>query len=135
MRCCGAGAGAQVLYIVYCFFVLVLVACYTANLTAYLTITTTNAEIASLADLVRRRALLGVNPGGSTAAYFASGEDALARRAAHLVRYCATDDCLASLRGGALGAFVSDRPLLRYQAKLSPCDLTVTGDDFGPGEP
>ncbi len=32
-----------------------------------------------------------------------------------------------------MAAFVSDRPLLSYQANLRPCDLAVVGDDFGPG--
>ncbi len=40
---------------------------------------------------------------------------------------------MAWVRSGQVAAFVSDRPLLTYQAHLQPCDMVVVGDDFGPG--
>ncbi len=84
-------------------------------------------------DLLRDNLLLGVNPNGSTAAYFASSYDTLATQLQPNVRYCDTPTCLKWLRSGEVAAFVSDRPQLAYLANLHPCDLTVVGDDFGPG--
>lgn len=121
------------MYIVYCFFVLVVMASYTANFTTYLSITNTYPELTSLSELVSRGATMGINPGGSTAAYFTSGEDALAQKAAKRLVYCATEECLDQLRGGSIDAFISDKPLLVYYANLQACDLLVAGRDFGPG--
>ncbi|KAG2433771.1 hypothetical protein HXX76_008132 [Chlamydomonas incerta] len=125
--------GVQVLYLAYCFFCLIVLSSYTANLTSFLAVRRAAVGIQGLQDLVRDNALLGVNPNGSTAAYFASSQDTLATQLQPRVRYCATDTCVAWLRSGEVAAFVSDQPLLDYIAEQQPCDLSVVGDPFGPG--
>ncbi|KAG2438363.1 hypothetical protein HYH02_010818 [Chlamydomonas schloesseri] len=125
--------GVQVLYLAYCFFCLIVLSSYTANLTSFLAVRRAELGIQGLQDLVRDNGLLGVNPNGSTAAYFASSQDTLATQLQPRVRYCATDTCVAWLRAGEVAAFVSDQPLLDYIAEQQPCDLQVVGDPFGPG--
>lgn len=56
-----------------------------------------------------------------------------ASRGVQLHNTCCLRTCLAWVRSGQVAAFVSDRPLLSYQAHLQPCDMVVVGDDFGPG--
>jgi hypothetical protein len=40
---------------------------------------------------------------------------------------------LAMVRNGSVDAFITDAPTLQYFAGRQPCDLTVVGNDFGPG--
>ncbi|PNH10073.1 Glutamate [NMDA] receptor subunit 1 [Tetrabaena socialis] len=84
-------------------------------------------------SLVRDNLLVGVNPNGSTAAYFAYSFDSLATQLQPNVRYCATPTCVQWVKDGIISAFVSDKPLLQYQANQPPCNLAVVGDAFGPG--
>lgn len=115
----------QVLYITFCFFCLVILSVYTANLTTYLTISRVNPVVASLDDLLDKRLGFGVNPNGSTAAYFAASEDPLARALQPAVQYCGTPTCMEWLRSGRIGGFVSDRPLLAYQVRALPARTEV----------
>ena len=37
------------------------------------------------------------------------------------------------VRNGSVTAFLTDAPTLQYYAGRVPCDLTVVGNNFGPG--
>ncbi|KAG2497225.1 hypothetical protein HYH03_004814 [Edaphochlamys debaryana] len=123
----------QVLYIGYCFFCLVVLSAYTANLTSYLSVQSVDVTIEGLKTLLRNGGMLGLNPNGSTAAYFTDSQDTLVMQLQSQLSFCDTQSCIAGVRAGSLAAFVSDKPLLDFQAGLQPCDLEVVGQDFGPG--
>ncbi|GFR49187.1 hypothetical protein Agub_g11211 [Astrephomene gubernaculifera] len=125
--------GVQVLYVMYCFFCLIVLSAYTANLTSFLAVRRAEQGIAGLTDLIHGNLKLGVNPNGSTAAYFASSHDTIATQLQPNIRYCDSATCVSWLRSGAIAGFVSDQPALAYLAQQQPCDLAVVGDPFGPG--
>ncbi|GFR49186.1 hypothetical protein Agub_g11210 [Astrephomene gubernaculifera] len=125
--------GVQVLYVVYCFFCLIVLSAYTANLTSFLAVQRASSGVSGLQDLVRGNLQLGVNPSGSTAAYFSNSRDTLAMQLQPNIRYCDSATCVSWLRSGAIAGFVSDQPALAYLAQQQPCDLAVVGDPFGPG--
>ena len=37
------------------------------------------------------------------------------------------------VRDSTVAAFLTDAPTLQYYAGRAPCDLTMVGNDFGPG--
>ena len=37
------------------------------------------------------------------------------------------------VRNGSVAAFLTDAPTLQYYAGRVPCDLTMVGNNFGPG--
>ncbi|GLC73367.1 hypothetical protein PLESTF_001367700, partial [Pleodorina starrii] len=125
--------GVQVLYVVYCFFCLIVLSSYTANLTSFLAVRRAFVGVSGLQDLVRDNSLIGVNPGGSTAAYFSTSQDSLATQLQPNVRYCDSPTCVAWVRQGVVRAFVTDQPVLLYMSQQQPCDTAVVGDPFGPG--
>ncbi|EFJ50217.1 hypothetical protein VOLCADRAFT_89121 [Volvox carteri f. nagariensis] len=125
--------GVQVLYVVYCFFCMIILSSYTANLTSYLAVRRAYVGISGLQDLVKDNALVGVNPSGSTAAYFTASKDSLATQLQPNVRYCDTATCVAWVRQGVVRAFVTDQPVLLYLSQRQPCDMAVAGEPFGPG--
>jgi hypothetical protein len=88
----------------------------------------------SLQDLVKTNGLVGVNPNGSTAAYFATSKDSLATQLQPNVRYCDSATCTRWVREGVVQAFVTDQPVLLYLSQQQPCNTAVVGDPFGPGE-
>jgi hypothetical protein len=44
----------------------------------------------------------------------------------------ATFPGLDSVRSGAVSAYISEAPTLRYYAGMQPCDTAVVGQSFGP---
>lgn len=44
----------------------------------------------------------------------------------------ATFPGLDSVRSGAVSAYISESPTLRYYAGMKPCDIAVVGQSFGP---
>ncbi|KXZ45007.1 hypothetical protein GPECTOR_59g614 [Gonium pectorale] len=128
----GGVVAVGVLYVVYCFFCLIVLSSYTANLTSFLSVQKSVVEISGLEDLVNKSAFLAVIPNGTNAAYFTSSYDALALQLRDRVRFCDTDTCLRWLREGRVAAFASDQPQLTYLAAQQPCDLAVVGQSFGP---
>ncbi|GIL51400.1 hypothetical protein Vafri_7403 [Volvox africanus] len=125
--------GVQVLYVVYCFFCLIVLSSYTANLTSYLAVRRAYVGVSGLQDLVKGNFLVAINPNGSTDAYFMNSKDSLATQLQPNLRRCGTDTCVDWVRQGIVQAFVTDQPVLLYRSQQQPCDLTVVGDPFGPG--
>ncbi|GIL75503.1 hypothetical protein Vretifemale_5278 [Volvox reticuliferus] len=126
--------GGQVLYVFYCFFCLIVLSSYTANLTSFLAVQRANEGIVGLQDVVRKSGLIAINANGATASYFRKGQDSLAMQLLSSIRYCdEVDACVTWVRQGHVLAFVSDKATLEYEAMQQPCDLAVVGDPFGPG--
>lgn len=93
-------------------------------------------QVTGLASLLQAGSSLGIMPGGSTAAYFASSADTLATQLQPALIECGnTAACMGLLSSGSIGAFASDRPSLDYlAASAAPaCNLRVAGEAFGPG--
>ncbi|GLI61922.1 hypothetical protein VaNZ11_004447 [Volvox africanus] len=125
--------GVQVLYVVYCFFCLIVLSSYTANLTSYLAVRRAYVGVSGLQDLIKGNFLVAINPNGSTDAYFMNSKDSRATQLQPNLRRCDTDTCIEWVRQGVVRAFVTDQPVLLYRSQQQPCDLTVVGDPFGPG--
>ncbi|GIL63428.1 hypothetical protein Vafri_17470 [Volvox africanus] len=126
--------GSQVLYVVYCFFCVIVLSSYTANLTSFLAVRRADEGIEGLQDVLLKSGLIAVNPNGSTASYFATSQDSIAKRLRGSIWYCETvGKCVEAVRQGNALAFVSDSSALEYQAMQSPCNLAVVGKAFGPG--
>ncbi|GIL75501.1 hypothetical protein Vretimale_8132 [Volvox reticuliferus] len=126
--------GSQVLYVVYCFFCVIVLSSYTANLTSFLAVRRANEGIEELQDVLHESGLIAVNPNGSTASYFVTSQDSIATRLRDSIWYCETvEKCVEAVRQGHALAFVSDSSALEYQAMQTPCNLAVVGKPFGPG--
>ncbi|GIL75500.1 hypothetical protein Vretimale_8129 [Volvox reticuliferus] len=125
--------GVQVLYVVYCFFCLIVLSSYTANLTSYLAVRQSYVGVSGLQDLAKGNFLVAINPNGSTDAYFTNSKDTLATQLQPNLRRCDSVTCVDWVRRGVVRAFVTDQPALVYIAQQQPCDLAVVGDPFGPG--
>ncbi|GLI61921.1 hypothetical protein VaNZ11_004445 [Volvox africanus] len=124
--------GGQVLYVVYCFFCLIMLSSYTANLASYLAVQRADGGIEGLQDVIRKSGLIAMNPNGSTNSYFQS-QDSQVMQLQNSIKYCDSSTCVEWVRQGIVQAFVSDRTVLESLAMQQPCDLAVAGDPFGPG--
>lgn len=125
LRCCADGVRATATKLVlasYFLLSIVIMECYAANLSAFLTVTQLQASVQSLADL-RGRAV------GTTPVYTAR----VARHGIAAAAYAADDVLLASelqntwlndLRSGVLAAFIYDEPILAWVDRLTDCSIT-----------
>jgi len=123
----------RLLVLAYGAFSIILLASFTANLAAFLTVKQLTAQVDSPLTLLRHGGPFSVTASGSTASYFQAALDPVALALAPRMRlYPSTDTALAAVRNGAVFAFLTDQPTLQYYAAIQPCDLSVNGQPFGP---
>ncbi|GLC49369.1 hypothetical protein PLESTB_000212100 [Pleodorina starrii] len=126
--------GVQVLYVVYCFFCLIVLSSYTANLTSFLAVQRADDGITGLQDVIQSSGAVVVNANSSTLDYFLNSRDSLAMQLRPALHTCAAvEQCVAAVRQGRVAGYVGDYSVLTYQAMQQPCDVAVVGDTFGAG--
>ncbi len=120
---------SRILSFAFFFFILIIVASYTANLAAFLTLQRLRSPITRLEDLRVCNCQFGIRNG--TAQYELFLTAPLYRPFVHnLVAFSTNDEAVAALRRGDIAAFIGDTPVLQYIENHPPCDTLIAGAPF-----
>lgn len=123
----------RLLGLTYGIFCVIVLSSYTANLAAFLTVQQLGTTIDSPLSLLRNGGNFAVSSGGSTLSYFRSALDPVAAALAPRMRvYSSTDAAVNAVRSNQVVAFLTDAATLQYFAQSLPCDVTISGQPFGP---
>ncbi|BDA49267.1 Glutamate receptor 2 [Coccomyxa sp. Obi] len=130
----GRSWATRIFAIAFAFFSVVVMGAYTANFASILTVLQVSQPIQSLKDLTTRNGTIAINPSGATKNFFDNTKDPISADAGSRRVY--TPDTITgveAVRNGDVDAYVTDFPTLQWYAGRQPCDLSVQGDNFGPG--
>jgi len=115
----------------------ILLATYTANLTAGLTVSQLATPFKTLDEMARDPLVrFGVVENGSIEAYFRSSSDRVARSLVdRMMLYPNNAACVGAVqdRRNDVYAAMLDYPVAVWWASQPPCDLALGADTFGPG--
>eukprot|EP00882_Tetradesmus_deserticola_P022192 GHRQ01024084.1.p1 GENE.GHRQ01024084.1~~GHRQ01024084.1.p1 ORF type:complete len:364 (+),score=196.80 GHRQ01024084.1:126-1094(+) len=105
----------KIVYIAWAVFCVIMLAAYTANLTANMTVSQLGVSYKSLQDLARSSMPFGVPADSSIAAYFYNSTDQAARMLLPLMRELkSTEEAANGVRQGELSAFINDYATVQY---------------------
>ena len=101
------------MYLVYVLWCVLVLSAYTANLTAFLTVSKTTTSVSSLQDIMRYDYQMGYIPGNAAYQYLvtASNDDLATSLVNNLTPCNTTKDCLAMLTSGEIAGFTADQPV------------------------
>jgi ABC-type amino acid transport substrate-binding protein len=116
----------------FSFFILILIATYTANLAAFLTTTAIRTPIASFDDLRDCGCRFGVRSGTAQSQLFRTSP-LFTPYLPQVVLFNTTDEGVAALQNRTIEAFLGDTAVLDYIAQHQPCDTVVVGPPFASG--
>jgi len=128
----------RIIWLTWMVFGLVIIATYSANLTASLTVEQFQGGVNSLQQLKLNGGDLGVMANGSVNAYFEnSSDDSTAgsmKKKAVKIDADKFRDATEHVRQHELAALIGDYYNMVYLSKIRPCDLAVAKEPFGPGQ-
>jgi ABC-type amino acid transport substrate-binding protein len=127
----------RLVFIGWAIVAIVLLATYTANLTANLTVAQLATPFKTLEEMSRDSEVrFGVVVSGSIEAYFRTSSDRVARSLVDRMElYANNAEAVAAVRdrGTPVSAAMLDFPVAVWWASQPPCDLAIGSDTFGPG--
>eukprot|EP00775_Hariotina_reticulata_P004904 gene4904-5148_t len=124
----------KVMFIAWAIFSVIMLAAYTANLTANLTVNQIGVTIKGLSDLAATSLPFGVPADSSVSVYFKNSSDrgavAIHRK---MVEYKSTEDGARAVRDKKIAAFICDYPVAQYFTQEPPCVLALGTETLGSG--
>ncbi|WIA38212.1 hypothetical protein OEZ86_001557 [Tetradesmus obliquus] len=125
----------KIVYIAWAVFCVIMLAAYTANLTANMTVSQLGVSFKTLQDLAQSRLPFGVPADSSIAAYFSSSADQAARLLQLKMReFKSTADGAEAVREEKISAFINDYATVQYFTQEPPCDLALSPETIGSGQ-
>ncbi|WIA18057.1 hypothetical protein OEZ85_009538 [Tetradesmus obliquus] len=122
----------RVVYIAWAVFSVIMLAAYTANLAANMTVSQLGVSFLSLQDLAQASLPFGVPGNSSIASYFTNSSDQAARLLQHKMReFGSTAEGAEAVRAGQLSAFIHDYAIVQFASQEPPCDLALAPETIG----
>eukprot|EP01080_Neovahlkampfia_damariscottae_P006636 gene6636-10801_t len=129
----GRNFASRILSLGYLLFILIIVASYTANLAAFLTIRAGDQRITKLSDIRSNGYKFGVIADSSIENYFRTNPDV-----ADIIKYMVTYKNLTTMltavsdNSNDIFAIVHDSPVTEYFQNQAPCNTLQVGEKFYP---
>ncbi|KAF6263090.1 hypothetical protein COO60DRAFT_537106 [Scenedesmus sp. NREL 46B-D3] len=142
MMAVGSGAAptsrswaVKIVYIAWAVFCVIMLAAYTAILTANMTVSQLGVAYKTLQDLAQSGLPLGVIGDSSIAAYFTNSTGQAARMLRPKMReFTSTAEGAEAVRQGELSAFINDYATVQFVTQEPPCDLALSPETIGSGQ-
>ncbi|KAL3319324.1 Glutamate receptor 1 [Cichlidogyrus casuarinus] len=131
-------AGGRIVSAVWWFFTLIIIAYYTANLAAFLTVSKRVSPINDWNDLETANIKFGTLKGGSTHAFFNKTNITVFQNLGNIMRHCEDCHCENAAAGwqrtsNSQGryAFIMESVMNQYFNNRNPCNTMMVGSTFG----
>eukprot|EP01125_Pyxidicula_operculata_P017648 TRINITY_DN6207_c0_g1_i1.p1 TRINITY_DN6207_c0_g1~~TRINITY_DN6207_c0_g1_i1.p1 ORF type:complete len:485 (+),score=94.85 TRINITY_DN6207_c0_g1_i1:1875-3329(+) len=124
----GRSWGGRTMVLAYYAFSCIIIASYTANLTATLTVKRATVNVNGLDDLRKPNTRFGVIGSSSIQSFFELPSNSLFR--SHMVLFNSLDEGITALTNEEIDAFVHDNVILEYVENQQPCNLFAVGKLF-----